>query len=118
MSGAEIQAFNFGGVQPAKLRVPGSALHVNFSFGNSSMIIAASIVVGLLVACLMYRVLFHDLSDFIDGFNRLITRGPIKPEDYEDPGWSSGIRFLLFVALTGGAAWFAYSQLHEYFQSA
>jgi hypothetical protein len=80
------------------------------------MIIATSILFGLAVAIFMYRLLFHDFSDFIDGFNRLTTRGPVKAEDYEDEGSSSGIRFVLLIALSVGGAYVAYSQLQRFFQ--
>ena len=98
-------------------------------FGNSPMIVTASIVVGVLVAWLLYRVLFYDLADFLDGFIRLFTvflvrtrrwpfaprSKPPTPEDFEDNSWSSGIRFFFFLALSVSSGYFTYSELHKHF---
>lgn len=93
------------------------------------MHIAFSIVAGVLAAWLSYRVLFYDSSDFWDGCGKftagLLRRRrrwiwqrdepPPSPGSFEDESWSSGIRFLLFVAATFGCGYFAYHQLHKYF---
>jgi hypothetical protein len=93
------------------------------------MIIAVSIVVGVLVGWLLYRALFYDLADFMDGFVRLFTlflverrqwpfapwNKPTAPEDFEDEGWSSGIRFFVLLALSAGSAYCAYSILNKHF---
>jgi len=92
------------------------------------MIMALSILAGLGVGCLSYRVLFYDLADFMDGFVTLSTvfffqrrwpfarrnKGPTA-EDFEDGDWSSGIRFLCFLVLTFGSGYFAYSELQKHF---
>jgi len=93
------------------------------------MIIAISTVVGLGVGCLLYRVLFYDSADFVDGFVRLSTafffgrrgwpfaprRKPPTAQDFEDDGWSSGIRFFFFLVLSAASAYFAYSELQTHF---
>src|SRR5258706_14683273 len=71
------------------------------------MIIAFSILAGLLAAWLSYRILFYDSSDFWDGCGKF-TAGllrsrrrwiwerdepPSPPEYFEDESWSCGIRF-------------------------
>ncbi len=93
------------------------------------MIIALSIISGALAAWLAYRVLFYDSGDFFDGcckftFGLLRSRRrgiwqrsdpPLSPEQFEDEGWSSGIRFLLFVAVAVGCGYFAYHELQKHF---
>ncbi len=92
------------------------------------MIIAISILVGLLTAWLSYRILFYDSGDFWDGcykFTDLFKRHPRwiwqrdtpppPPEYFEDDSWSSGIRFFAFVALSSGVGYLAYWQLHKHF---
>ena len=93
------------------------------------MTIAVSIVVGVGVGWVLYRILFYDLADFMDGFVRFFTiflvrrrRWPFAPrsklptpEDFEDNSWSSGIRFFFFMALSVGSAYFTYSQLQRHF---
>jgi len=90
------------------------------------MIIAFSIVAGVLAAWLSYRILFYDSGDFWQGFDKFTAsrrrrwiwqRGdpPPPPEDFEDEGWSSGIRFFLFLAVSFSSGYFAYYQLHKYF---
>lgn len=92
------------------------------------MIIALSILSGVVVAGVSYRILFYDLSDFLDGLIKFFTaflvrrrRWPFErikspgPDESEDDGWSNGIRFFIFLALSGGAGYFAHSGLHRYF---
>ena len=93
------------------------------------MIIAVSIVVGVLVTGLLYRTLFYDVADFLDGLITLFTiflmekrRWPFAPrhssptpEDFQDEGWSSGIRFLVLLALAAGSGYLVYIALHKYF---
>ena len=93
------------------------------------MIIAVSIVVGVGVGWLLYRVLFYDLADFMDGVVRFFTvflvrrrRWPFgprsklpTPEDFEDDSWSSGIRFFFFLALSVGSGYFTYTELQRHF---
>ena len=92
------------------------------------MIIAFSILAGILAAWVAYRILFYDAGDFWEGFDKFITglgrRGnwkwprndpPPTPEQFEDESWSSGIRFFLFVAVSFGSGYFAYYQLHKHF---
>ena len=78
------------------------------------MIIALSILVSAGVGWLLYRALFYDLADFMDGVVRLCKiflvprrRWPFAPrskpptaEDLEDGSWSSGIRFFFFLVLS------------------
>src|SRR5438876_11037329 len=99
------------------------------SFGGTQMIIAVSIVVGVGVGWLLYRVLFYDLADFMDGVVRLSTvflvrrrRWPFAPrskpptaKDLEDDSWSSGIRFFFFLVLSAGSGYLTYSELQQYF---
>ena len=94
------------------------------------MMIAGSILVGIFVSGVLYRVLFYDLADFMDGLIKLLTvflvkrrqwpfapwQKPIRPEDFEDEGWSSGIRFFSFLALSLGSAYYTYGALHKYFE--
>ena len=94
------------------------------------MIVSLSILVGVLTAWLWYRVLFYDSSDFWEGWGkfaaalvrggrRAIWRGPLPSpppaEHFEDESWSSGIRFLLFVAASVGCGYIAYHELHKHF---
>lgn len=93
------------------------------------MIVAISMATGIVVAWVAYRVLFYDSSDFWDGFSRFASwfgrrrcrwiwqKGdpPPPPEYFEDESWSSGLRFLVFVAASFGCAWFAYHYLHQHF---
>jgi hypothetical protein len=94
------------------------------------MFIVLSIAVGILVAWLSYRILFYDVGDFLEGcgkFTRglmvfLFARGyrhrripPPSAEDLEDEGWSSGIRFFLFLALSCGCGYFTYYEFHKLF---
>jgi hypothetical protein len=85
-------------------------------------------VVGVLVALLGYRILFYDLSDFWDGCRKFASlfarrqrwfpgRDPSHPppEYFEDEGWSSGIRFALFLALSIGSGYLLYHELHKHF---
>jgi hypothetical protein len=93
------------------------------------MTIAFSIVAGVLAAWLSYRVLFYDSGDFSEGCGKL-TAGflrrrhrwlwqrddpPPPPEHFEHESWSSGIRFLLFLAVSFGSGYFTYYQLHKHF---
>lgn len=93
------------------------------------MTVTCSILVAALVACLAYRILFYDSGDFWDGcakFGTLFFRRrrrywpsealppPAKPEDFEDESWSSGIRFLVFLAASLGSGYFAYQELHKH----
>jgi hypothetical protein len=92
------------------------------------MIIAISIVAGVIASLLSYRVLFYDSDDFWDECGKctvgLLTRpprrmwrgpDPLPPEHFEDESWSSGVRFLLFVVASAGLAYLAYYQLHKHF---
>jgi hypothetical protein len=89
------------------------------------MIMTLSIVTGLLAALLWYRVLFYDSSDFWQGcgkFTAGLWRGrgrppapPPPPEYFEDEGWSSGFRFLLFAATSFGCGYLVYCELHKHF---
>ena len=92
------------------------------------MIVALSILVGILAAGISYRILFYDFSDFWDGcgkFTGLFVRRrwiwprrnswPPPPEYFEDEGWSSGIRFTLFLALSIGSGYLIYYELHKHF---
>lgn len=93
------------------------------------MIITLSILTGLLAAGLWYRVLFYDSNDFWNGCGKFTAnllrnrrRGiwqppapPSAPEYFEDEGWSSGLRFLLFVAASFGCGYLAYYELHKHF---
>jgi hypothetical protein len=89
------------------------------------MIMALSISVGLLAAWLWYRVLFYDSNDFWQGcgkFMSVLTRGrgrrparPHPPDYFEDEGWSSGFRFLLFAAASFGCGYLVYYELHKHF---
>ena len=88
------------------------------------MIIALSIVAGVLAAWLSYRILFYDSDDFCEGVvkclgksrgRRMISPKDPTPESFEDESWSSGFRFLLFVAVTLGSGCFAYYQLLKHF---
>ena len=96
------------------------------ALARTSMIIAATIAIGMLVAWIAYRMLFYDFSDFMEGFGRFLTRRgpwpfppseqPPNPEDFEDEGWSSTFRLLVLVAVSVGCAYLTYSQLHKYFE--
>jgi len=93
------------------------------------MIITCSIVVGILVTWLAYRILFYDSSDFWDGCGKL-TQGLFRrrrrywpkdalpplagPEDFEAESWSSGIRFFLFLAVSIGSGCLTYYELHRH----
>jgi len=93
------------------------------------MIFAISIATGILAACLAYRVLFYDSSDFWDGFARFAScfgrrrrrwiwqKGipPPPPEYFEDESWSGGLRFFAFAAASFGSVWLAYHYLHKHF---
>jgi hypothetical protein len=99
-----------------------------FTFGSSTMIIIASIAVGVLVAWLLYRVPFYDLADFTDGVTNLFTfflvprrrwpfaprSKPPTPEDFEDESWSSGIRCFFLLAFSVGSRYFTYGGLHRH----
>jgi len=93
------------------------------------MIITLSIAVGALAAYLGYRMLFYDASDFWEGCGKFVCcfskmkRGlwsrqgpwPPPPEYFEDEGWSSGIRFALFLTLSLGSGFLVYHELHKHF---
>src|SRR4051812_27156973 len=95
------------------------------------LIIAASIIAGGLAAWLLYYVLFYDLEDFLGGFGKFLKKlmhrrrrhtifqrtdlTPANPADFEEESWSSGIRFLIFLALSIWAGYLTYSGLHKLF---
>ncbi len=95
------------------------------------MIISISIALGVLVAYIAYRILFYDSSDFWQGCGKFTfgildtprrgkwiwqsTGQQPSAEDLEDEGWSSGIRFFLFLALSCGSGYFTYYELHKHF---
>lgn len=92
------------------------------------MILAASIVAALCVAYIAYRMLFYDWADFWDGcffISRCIGKRGSKPwpkggkapapEDLEDDSWYSGLRLVLFLALSIGTGYYVYSQLQKHF---
>jgi hypothetical protein len=92
------------------------------------MILAISILAGLLTAGVSYRILFYDSGDFWDGcykVTRLFKRHPRwiwqrstpppPPEHFEDESWWSGIRFFAFLAVSCGVGYFVYSQLNKHF---
>ena len=92
-------------------------------------VIVVSIAIGVLVAWLLYRVLFYDFADLRDGCVKFFTfflrgkrRGlfsrqikPPTPEDFEDESWFSGVRFFLLLAFSIGSACLTYSGLHRHF---
>jgi hypothetical protein len=87
------------------------------------MITTLSILAGLLAACVLYRVLFYDFSDFWQGSGKFMSlfRGrrsrpapPLPPEYFEDEGWSSGLRFFLFVAASFGGGYLVYYELQKH----
>jgi len=74
---------------------------------------------------LSYRILFFDSSDFWEGCGKF-TAGLLRnrrrwiwqrseplppPEHFENEGWSSGIRFFLFVLVSVGSAYGVYHEL-------
>jgi hypothetical protein len=90
------------------------------------MIIAFSILVGVVAAWLAYHVLFYDFNDFCQGFGKFTARRrrramwqhsdpPPPPEHFEEEGWSSGIRFFLFLVVSIGCGYFAYYELQKHF---
>jgi hypothetical protein len=90
------------------------------------MIIALSILTGLLGAWICYRVLFYDSNDFRDGLDRLgkeedqwiwrRNRTQQRSEDFEDESWSSGIRAFVFLAVSIGCGMLTYYGLHSFFR--
>ena len=83
------------------------------------MIISASIAVWVILAWLMYRLLFDDFGDFIHAVDLVISqRGwPLpRQEDIEDEGWSIGFRFYLFMTVSVGGAFVAFHLLEKHFQ--
>jgi hypothetical protein len=75
---------------------------------------------GVLVACVAYRILFYDFGDFMRGCGKFLSRGRrwrgmSPPDDFEDEGWSNGIRFFLFLGLSAGGGYAAYCGLHKIF---
>ncbi len=88
------------------------------------MIITRSILAGLLSGWLWYRVLFYDSTDFWSGCYKFAAglgrrrrqpEPPPPPEHFEDEGWSSGFRFLIFVAALFGCGYLVYYELQKHF---
>jgi len=81
--------------------------------------IVLSIAVGLGAAGILYRVLFYDFSDFLEGCGKFLSRRSrwqsYTPKYFEDEGWSSGIRFFIFLALSCGSGYLTYYELHKHF---
>lgn len=89
------------------------------------MILFGSIAAGLYVAYVAYRMLFYDASDFWDGmffFAKMRRRGgPPEPllvgenlPTIEDLFWS-GVRLVVFLAVSIAAGHWVYSQLQKHF---
>lgn len=95
--------------------------------------VVLSIIAGGLAAWVLYYVLFYDREDFLEGLgkftkwliysrrrtivHRIIHRNeptPANPADFEDEGWSSGIRFLLFLGLSIWAGFLTHNGLHKF----
>jgi len=86
------------------------------------MPITLSVVFGILAGWVSYQILFYDHGDFWLGCGKFLSRmsrrrGPadMTPEHFEDEGWSSGIRFFLFLAVSLGSAYCAYVQWPKHF---
>lgn len=85
------------------------------------MIIAISIAVALVVACISYYALFKDFDDFCEGLGRFFSseRGGMWRAWAQDAdggqSWASGIRFKFFALSAIGSGFFAYYELHKHF---
>ena len=80
------------------------------------MIIAASIVVGLLIAVLLFRSLFDGLEDLLECLKSYLTpdifavfRGEL------DEQWWAKAKLLLYVGLSAGSGVLTYFGLHKLF---
>ena len=88
------------------------------------MIIALSIMAGILVAWLLFSSFFSDAGDLWDGICGLLSgwfQGKYRARSWtrsgEDDGdWiSSGVRLFLLLALSGFCGYLAYRGLHKLF---
>jgi len=87
-------------------------------FADGTRLTYASIGVGLLVAFLLFKILFRDVSGYVDD-NDTAFKVPIVNADYDyvDSRWSRGkIWVWLFVSIGMGIA--AYYQLPDWFPHA
>jgi hypothetical protein len=91
------------------------------------MIIALSIVVGILVAWLLFGSFFSDSGDFWAGVRGFLSgfyyrkqqwvRPPLwQPADSDDGDWIPGsVRLILFLALSAVCGYMTYIGLHKLF---
>jgi hypothetical protein len=89
------------------------------------MIIALSIIVGILVAWLLFSSFFSDSGDLWDGIRgffsglfRRSLRPPILALSDSDDGdlIPGGLRFFLLLVLSGACGYMTYIGLHKLFR--
>jgi hypothetical protein len=78
------------------------------------MIIVASILVGLLMAWLMFRVFFNDLNDFVESIGLSLTPEIISAcqGEWGESKWASG-KLLLYFGICIGSVFGTFYGLHE-----
>jgi hypothetical protein len=83
------------------------------------MVIVMSIIAGLVVAFLAYRILFSDFGDFLGGYDwfqkdndRWVWQRP-RIAAPEDENWLGGIRFIVWLAVSVGCGWLCYELLQK-----
>jgi hypothetical protein len=80
------------------------------------MIIAASIVVGVGVAAVLFRLFFEDRDDFFECVRYYFTPDIIsmfRGEWGED--WWGETKLMVYLILSGGSGFVTYFELHKFF---